>query len=58
MLFISLNLLINLLQARLNSSAEVLLEELFYRIENVPKWNPTLLESKILKVFKFVNLSI
>lgn len=37
-------------QARLKYPAKVLMEELFYRIEDVPKWNPTLLESRIVRV--------
>ncbi|XP_034478439.1 steroidogenic acute regulatory protein-like [Drosophila innubila] len=34
------------LTARLKYPAKALMEELFYRIEDVPKWNPALLESK------------
>lgn len=37
------------LTGRVNCSAKVLLNDLFYKIEDVPKWNPTLLESKIIK---------
>ncbi|XP_064542978.1 steroidogenic acute regulatory protein-like [Drosophila montana] len=37
------------LTARLKYPAKALMEELFYRIEDVPKWNPTLLESKIVR---------
>lgn len=38
------------LRGAVNYSAKKLLYELFYKIEDFPKWNPTLLESKILKV--------
>lgn len=38
------------LTGRVNCSPKSLLEDLFYEIEDVPKWNPTLLESKILHV--------
>lgn len=38
------------LTARLKYPAKALMEELFYRIEDVPKWNPALLESKIVRV--------
>lgn len=37
------------LTGRVNCSAKVLLNDLFYKIEDVPKWNPTLLESKIIR---------
>ncbi|XP_017837333.1 steroidogenic acute regulatory protein-like isoform X2 [Drosophila busckii] len=37
------------LTARLKYAAKALMEELFYRIEDVPKWNPALLESKIVR---------
>ncbi|KAH8394786.1 hypothetical protein KR222_005614 [Zaprionus bogoriensis] len=37
------------LTARLKYPAKALMEELFYRIEDVPKWNPALLESKIVR---------
>lgn len=36
------------LTGRIKYPPKALLEELFYRIESVPKWNPTLLESKIV----------
>lgn len=38
------------IKAKVNHPPNKLLYELFYKIENVPAWNPTLLESKILKV--------
>lgn len=38
------------IKAKVNHPPNKLLYELFYKIENVPEWNPTLLESKILKV--------
>lgn len=38
------------LRAKVNYSPRKLLTELFYKIEDVPKWNPTLLESRIIKV--------
>lgn len=41
------------LRAKVNISPKKLLYELFYNIEDVPKWNPTLLESRIVKVRKF-----
>lgn len=37
------------LRAKVNYPSAKLLYELFYKIEDFPKWNPTLLESKILK---------
>lgn len=37
------------LRAKVNFSAKKLLYELFYNIENVPVWNPTLMESRIIK---------
>jgi StAR-related lipid transfer protein 3 len=38
------------LRAKVNYPAKKLLYELFYNIEDVPRWNPTLLDSKIIKV--------
>ncbi|KAJ6641331.1 Steroidogenic acute regulatory protein-like [Pseudolycoriella hygida] len=37
------------LTARIHFPAKKLLEHLFYKIEDIPKWNPTILESKIIK---------
>ncbi|XP_053666865.1 steroidogenic acute regulatory protein-like [Anopheles marshallii] len=37
------------LTAKIHYPARKLLEELFYKIEEVPKWNPTLLDSKIIR---------
>lgn len=37
------------LTGRVNCAAKVLLNDLFYKIEDVPKWNPTLLDSKIIR---------
>uniref|UniRef100_A0A182WL09 START domain-containing protein n=1 Tax=Anopheles minimus TaxID=112268 RepID=A0A182WL09_9DIPT len=37
------------LTAKIHYPARKLLEELFYKIEDVPKWNPTLLDSKIIR---------
>ncbi|EDW02245.1 steroidogenic acute regulatory protein-like [Drosophila grimshawi] len=37
------------LTGRLKYPAKALMEELFYRIEDAPKWTPTLLESKIVR---------
>ncbi|XP_053677466.1 steroidogenic acute regulatory protein-like [Anopheles nili] len=37
------------LTAKIHYPARKLLQELFYKIEEVPKWNPTLLESKIIR---------
>lgn len=37
-------------QARIHFPAKKLLEHLFYKIEDIPKWNPTILESKIIRV--------
>lgn len=46
------------LTGRIKYPAKLLLEELFYKIEEVPKWNPTLLESKIIrKVNTFTDIS-
>lgn len=44
------------LTARLKYPAKALMEELFYRIEDVPKWNPALLESKIVRVSQGIIL--
>lgn len=38
------------LRALVQYPAVKLLHELFYNIEDFPRWNPTLLESKIIKV--------
>jgi StAR-related lipid transfer protein 3 len=43
------------LKAIVNYSPKKLLYELFYKIENVPKWNPTLLELRVIKV-RFLSL--
>ncbi|XP_055919816.1 steroidogenic acute regulatory protein-like [Eupeodes corollae] len=46
------------LTGRIKYPAKALLDELFYKIENIPKWNPTLLESKILrKVNTYTDIS-
>nr|XP_029730374.1 steroidogenic acute regulatory protein-like isoform X1 [Aedes albopictus] len=37
------------LTAKIHYPAKKLLQELYYKIEDVPKWNPTLLESKIIR---------
>ncbi|XP_052861322.1 steroidogenic acute regulatory protein-like [Anopheles cruzii] len=37
------------LTAKVHYPARKLLQELFYKIEDVPKWNPTLLESRIIR---------
>uniref|UniRef100_A0A182M9Q9 START domain-containing protein n=1 Tax=Anopheles culicifacies TaxID=139723 RepID=A0A182M9Q9_9DIPT len=37
------------LTAKIHYPARKLLEELFYKIEDVPKWNPTLIDSKIIR---------
>lgn len=41
------------LTGTVNYPAKLLLKELFYNIEHVPTWNPTLLESKIVRVRKW-----
>jgi len=38
------------LTAKVNYPPKKLLKELYYKIEDVPKWNPTLLQSKIIRV--------
>jgi StAR-related lipid transfer protein 3 len=38
------------LRAKVNYPAKKLLQDLFNNIEEVPKWNPTLLESRVIKV--------
>lgn len=38
------------LTGKVHYPAKKLLEEIFYNIEGMPKWNPTLLESRIVKV--------
>ncbi|XP_065085143.1 steroidogenic acute regulatory protein-like isoform X2 [Ochlerotatus camptorhynchus] len=37
------------LTAKIHYPAKKLLQELYYKIEEVPNWNPTLLESKIIR---------
>lgn len=37
------------LTAKIHYPAKKLLQELYYKIEEVPRWNPTLLESKIIR---------
>lgn len=37
------------LTAKIHYPAKKLLQELYYKIEEVPSWNPTLLESKIIR---------
>lgn len=37
------------LTGKIHYPAKKLLQELYYKIEEVPKWNPTLLESKIIR---------
>ncbi|XP_021698708.1 steroidogenic acute regulatory protein-like isoform X3 [Aedes aegypti] len=37
------------LTAKIHYPAKKLLQELYYKIEDVPNWNPTLLESKIIR---------
>lgn len=37
------------LTAKIHYPAKKLLQELYYKIEDVPTWNPTLLESKIIR---------
>ncbi|KAH8402125.1 hypothetical protein KR009_009975 [Drosophila setifemur] len=37
------------LTARIKYPAKALMEDLFYRIEDCPKWNPALLESRIVR---------
>jgi hypothetical protein len=44
------------LTAKVNYSPKKLLQELFYNIETVPEWNPTLLESKIIRVSEILFL--
>lgn len=38
------------LRAKVNYPPKKLLHELYYKLEDVPKWNPTLLETRVLKV--------
>lgn len=39
-------------KGRLKYPAKALCSELFYKIEEAPLWNPTILESKIVRVCK------
>lgn len=41
---------IDYFQGQINLPAKVLLEKLYYGTEYMPSWNPTVIESKILKV--------
>ncbi|XP_054738818.1 steroidogenic acute regulatory protein-like [Anastrepha obliqua] len=46
------------LTARIKYPPKALMDELFYKIENVPKWNPTLLESKIVhKINSYTDIT-
>ncbi|XP_004537533.1 steroidogenic acute regulatory protein-like [Ceratitis capitata] len=46
------------LTASIKYPPKELLDELFYKIENVPKWNPTLLESKIVhKINSYTDIT-
>lgn len=49
-LFICNFLWILIIKGQMNLPAKILMERLYYGIENMPSWNPTLMESKILKV--------
>jgi hypothetical protein len=40
------------LSARVNYPAKDLLKDLYFNIDDVPKWNPTLLESRVIRVRK------
>lgn len=47
-----------LFQALLDVPAKYLLDELFYKIENLPKWNPAVLESlKIQPIDEFTDIT-
>jgi len=37
-------------QALIKYPAKSLLEEFFYKVDDVPKWNPTVIESKLIRV--------
>lgn len=39
----------------MNLSAKKLLHILYYGIEEMPRWNPTILESRVLKVSVIVS---
>lgn len=41
------------LRGKVNYPPKKLLHELYYKIEEVPSWNPTLLESRVIKVRNF-----
>ena len=43
------------MQSVVDLPPRLLLEELFYRVENVPKWNPTLVESYTIQVRANIN---
>ncbi|XP_067632843.1 uncharacterized protein [Eurosta solidaginis] len=46
------------LTAHIKYPPKALLEELFYKIESIPKWNPTLLESKIIhKINSYTDIT-
>ncbi|XP_017465501.1 PREDICTED: stAR-related lipid transfer protein 3 isoform X2 [Rhagoletis zephyria] len=46
------------LTARIKYPPKELMDELFYNIENVPKWNPTLLESKMVhKINSYTDIT-
>lgn len=39
-----------LIQGQVNVPAKILLNKLYHGIEEMPSWNPAVIESKILKV--------
>ena len=46
-------------QGTVDFSPRLLLEELFHKVDNLPKWNPTVLETRTVQVckvyFHYVN---
>lgn len=47
---IKMDISIFLFQGQVNVPAKILLNKLYHGIEEMPSWNPAVIESKILKV--------
>lgn len=49
------SLWIIIIKGQVNLPAKILMEKVYYGKENMPSWNPTLMESKILKVKQLIS---
>jgi hypothetical protein len=48
------NIIILLLQGTIDFPPKLLLNELFNKVENHPKWNPSILETRTVQVSMFL----